>query len=110
MKTFILTTLLTLSFSITALAKVELFTDKKPAIKPDQVKITTRIEKTAKCEEMGIVHSKAYWGGLSTKKGMLKRMRKHAAKVGANLIFLANTGHDAGSGSNVGNGTIYHCK
>lgn len=91
------------------MAKVELFTEKKTPIKPEQVKITTMLDSVKKCEEMGIVHSKAYWGGLSTKKGMLKRMRKHVAKVGGTHIYLANTGHDAGSGSNVGNGTVFYC-
>jgi len=106
----ILLTILLLSFSSTALAKVELFVPKKSSVSPDSVKVTSYDRgQFKKCEEMGIIHSRAFWGGLSTKKGMLKRMRKHVGKVGGTDILLKDTGHGDYSGSNVGNGVVFYC-
>jgi hypothetical protein len=97
-------------FTFSAHARVELFMDKKHAVSWKQVKISAYDRGQFKnCEEMGIVHSQAFWGGFSTKKGMLKRMKKQAGKVGATDILLKDTGHGDYSGSNVGNGVVFYC-
>ncbi len=119
MKTFqsIITTALFLLVTSTLLptsvsAKVVLTDAAKPAIDPSQVKISFYDRgQFNHCEEIGLAHSQNTFGMmLQTKKGMLNRIKKQAAKVGATDILMTESKLGEFSGVQQGEGVAFYCK
>jgi len=101
--------LTTLFTTTSASARVELFGPAKPAISENEVTFTMLMRDEYKnCEEMGIVHSRNFTA-MQTKKGMFKRMKKQAAKVGANLIVMVDTRLGQWTGLQQGDGMVFYC-
>ena len=94
---------LTILVSSTAFAKVELFVPKKSALEYKNVAISMHDNGQFKdCEEMGIIHSRnaTIFQG---KKGMLKRMRKQAGKVGATHVLIKTSDYGQAIGA------VFYC-
>lgn len=105
----ILALLLVLLFAVPAMAKVEIFVPKKTPIPGDQVKVSMHDRgQFNKCEEMGIVHNSNFWGGMATKKGMIKRARKQVGKVGGTDILFKET--TIRGGTQQSTAIIFYCK
>jgi len=95
--------ILTLLISSSALAKVELFVPKKTPTDYKNVHVSMHDNGQFKnCMEMGVIHSRNATV-FQTKKGMFKRMRKQAGKVGATHVLIKT--YDFGQAL----GSVFHC-
>jgi len=91
------------------MAKVKLFIEKKPSIQREQVRVTMLLDSIKGCEEMGYIHSKNFTA-FQTKNNMINRMKKQAAKVGANVILLTDTKKEFGDVRDQAEGIVLYCE
>ncbi|MBI4411192.1 MAG: hypothetical protein HY541_01760 [Deltaproteobacteria bacterium] len=96
---------------ILAHAKFVLTGKTHPAVSPDDIRMSFYDRGQFKnCEEMGLVHSQnAFTPLLQTKKGMLERMKKQAAKNGVTDILMTQSKLGEFSGAQQGEGVAFYC-
>lgn len=91
-------------------AKFVLTGQTHPAVSPDHVRISFYDRGQYKnCEEMGLVHSQNAFSLIQTKKGMLTRIKKQAAKSGVTDILMTQSKLGEFSGVQQGEGVAFYC-
>ena len=91
-------------------AKFVLTGQTHPAISPENIRISFYDRGQYKnCEEMGMVHSQNAFSLIQTKKGMLTRIKKQAAKSGVTDILMTQSKLGEFWGVQQGEGVAFYC-